>query len=150
MLIAFTTGSSSATLPKSLEISKERLNIDEKLCNFWVPLSLVLFSPSKLIQLTMAGFYVVTVSGSTISAMEFIMIVFLAIQLSIATPNAGGGIMASFSILLTELGLPTEYIGSLMLADVITGNLFTALNSFVRESELALVAHKLNLIKTEG
>ena len=147
--ISFITGNSSATLPKSLEISKESLHIDEKLCNFWIPLALVLFSPSKLIQLTMAGFYVVAVSGEIISAMEFILIVFLAIQLSVATPNAGGGIVASFSILLTELGLPTEYIGSLVIADVITGNLFTALNSFIRESELVLVANKLNFVKKE-
>ena len=48
-IISLTAGSSMASLPKSLEISKEKLRIEEKFCNFWIPLSLVLFSPSKII-----------------------------------------------------------------------------------------------------
>ena len=140
-IVAFTTGSSSVALPQSLEVSKKNLRVDEKLCNFWIPLALVLFSPSKLIQLTMAGFYVSVAAGDGISITELLIISFLAIQLSFASPNAAGGIAASFSILLTQLGLPTEFIGSL------TGNLFTGLNILVRESELTLVAHKMNFIK---
>ena len=34
-----------------------------------------------------------------------------------------------------------------MIADVLTGNLFTALNILVRESEPVFVAHKMNFIK---
>lgn len=146
-LVAFTTGSSSVSLPESFKVSKENLRIDDKLCDFWLPLALVLFSPSKLIQLTTAGFYVSVAAGKSISIEELFILVFLSIQLSFASPNAAGGIAASFSILLTQLGLPTEFIGSLMIADIMTGNLFTGLNIWVRESELVLVAHKMNFIK---
>ena len=148
-LVAFTTGSSSVALPQSLEVSKENLRVDEKLCNFWIPLALVLFSPSKLIQLTMAGFYVSVAAGDGISITELLIISFLAIQLSFASPNAAGGIAAAFSILLTQLELPMEFIGALMIADVLTGNLFTALNILVRESEPVFVAHKMNFIKRD-
>ena len=147
-IISLTTGSSVASLPKTLEISKENLRIEEKFCNFWVPLSLVLFSPSKLIQLSMAGFYVISVTGENLSAFEAFIIAFLSIQLSFASPNAAGGIVASFTLLLTELGLPLEHVGTLMIADVITGNLFTGLNVLVRQCELMTVAHKMNFIKT--
>ena len=146
-LVSFTTGSSAASLPASLEISKENLRIDEKLCNFWIPLSLVLFSPSKLIQLTMAGIYVTMTAGETISISALIILAFLVVQLSFASPNAAGGIAASFSILLMQLGLPEEFIGSLMIADILTGNLFTGLNVLVRQSELIFVAHKMNFIR---
>ncbi len=147
-IISLTTGSSVASLPKTLEISKERLNIEEKFCNFWIPLSLVLFSPSKLIQLSMAGFYVMSVTGENLSTFEAFIIAFLSIQLSFASPNAAGGIVASFTLLLTQLGLPLEHVGTLMIADVITGNLFTGLNVLVRQCELMTVAHKMNFIKT--
>jgi len=147
-IISLTTGSSIVSLPKTLEISKERLNIEEKFCNFWVPLSLVLFSPSKLIQLSMAGFYVMSVTGEELSAFEALFITFLAIQLSFASPNVAGGIVASFTLLLTQLRLPLEYVGMLMIADVITGNLFTGLNVFVRQCELMTVAHKMKFIQT--
>ena len=147
-VVSLTTGSSSASLPQSLEVSKEKLHIDEKFCDFWIPLSLVLFSPSKLIQLTVAAFYASAVANDGISVAELLIITFLAIQLSISTPNAGGGIAASFSIMLAQLGLPLEFIGSLMIADVLTGNLFTALNVVVRECELLTLATKMKFVKS--
>ena len=146
-VVSLTTGSSSAALPKTLEVSKINLRVNEKFCDFWVPLSLVLFSPSKLIQLTVSAFYVTSmVQGDNISGYELIVVAFLAMQMSISTPNAGGGIAASFSIMLTQLGLPLEYIGALMMADVVTGNLFTALNVIVRECELVTFAKKMKFI----
>jgi len=147
-MISLATASSVASLPKSLEIAKEKLNIEEKFCDFWIPLSLVLFSPSKLIQLTIAGFYVMSVTGESFSAFDALIIAFIAIQLSFATPNATGGIAASFSILLTELELPLEFIGMLMIVEVLTSNLFTALNMVIRQSELMTVAHKMNFIRS--
>ena len=146
-IISLTTGSSVASLPKSLEISKESLHIEEKFCNFWIPLSLVLFSPSKLIQLSVAGFYVVAVSGETFSVAELFVLAFLAIQLSFASPNAAGGIVATFTLLLTHLNLPLEYVGTLMIADVLTGNLFTGLNVLVRQCEMMTVAHKMKFLE---
>ena len=148
-MISFTTGSSVASLPKTLEVSKESLHIEEKFCDFWIPLSLVLFSPSKIIQLSMAGFYVISVTGESFSAFEAFITAFLAIQLSFSSPNAAGGIVASFTLLLTQLGLPVEYVGTLMIADVITGNLFTGLNVLVRQCELMTVSHKMNFIKSD-
>lgn len=148
-IISLTTSSSVASLPKNLEISKSELNIEEKFCDFWIPLSLVLFSPSKLIQLTMAGFYVMSVTGESLSVFEMLIIAFLSIQLSFASPNAAGGIVASFTLLLTELGLPLEHVGTLMIADVMTGNLFTGLNVLIRQCELMTVSHKMDFIKSD-
>ena len=37
-LISFTTGSSSASIPKNLEICKKELQINETLCDFYIPL----------------------------------------------------------------------------------------------------------------
>ncbi len=145
-IVSLTTGSSSAALPKSLEVSKENLHVDEKFCNFWIPLSLVLFSPSKLIQLTVSVFYVAFVTNDNIAVAELFIIAFLAIQMSISSPSVGGGIAASFSIMLTQMELPLEYIGSLMIADVVTGNIFTAVNVLLRECELMVAADKMNFL----
>ncbi|MBE8955673.1 MAG: cation:dicarboxylase symporter family transporter [Quinella sp. 2Q5] len=146
-IVSLTTGSSSASLPQSLDVSKNNLHIDEKFCNFWIPLSLVLFSPSKLVQLTVSAFFASAAANEPISVAELFVVAFLAMQMSISTPNAGGGIAASFSILLAQLDLPLELIGSLMIADVITGNVFTGLNVVLRESELLTLATKMNFVK---
>lgn len=146
--IALTTGSSFAAFPKNLEIAKKVFRIEEKFCSFWLPIALVLFCPSILIEMVASTFYATNSYGSTISIMQLIVIIFLAIQLSIATPKVGGGIAASFSILLTQLGLPLEMIGSLMIVNVVMDNIFSALNVVIHDCELTVVSRKLGFIES--
>ena len=146
--IAATTLSTIASIPKNIEVAKKDLHIEEKFCAFWVPLAVALFSPSIVIKMVTAAFYAIAVSGETISIMQMLIVVFLAIQFGIASPKVAGGITATFSILLTQLGLPTELLGALMIANVITDNIFTGLNVVIHSCELMLVSRKLNFIKT--
>lgn len=146
-VIAATTLSTIASIPKNIEVAKNDLHIEEKFCSFWVPLAVALFSPSVVVKMVTAAFYAVAVSGETISIMQLVMVVFLAIQLGIASPKVAGGITVSFSILLTQLGLQPELLGALMIANVINDNIFTGLNVVIHSCELYSVAHKLNFIK---
>ena len=78
--------------------------------------------------------------------MQLILIIFIAVQLSIATPKVAGGIAASFTIMLTQLGFPLEMIGSLMIANVILDNVFSMLNVCSHDCELVTVAHKMGFV----
>ena len=145
--ITLTTASSIAALPKSLETATNEFHIEEKFCSFWMPLAVALFSSSVVFKMVAAAFYATEVSGGTISIMQLFIIAFFAIQFGISTPKVSGGITASYSLMLTQLGLPTELLGSLMIANVLIGNLFTALKVVVQNCELISVAQKLNFIK---
>ena len=146
-IIALTTASSIAALAKNLEVSKGKLHIDERFSKFWFPLAVALFSPQYVIEMTVSAFYVMQVSGNTISIMQLLIIAFLAIQISIAAPKIAGGAAIGFGILLMQLSLPMELIGTLMIADVLLDNVCTALTSLTHDCELYSVAHKLNFIK---
>ena len=145
-VIALTTGSSIAAFPKNLEIAKQVLHIDEKFSAFWLPIALVTFCPSILIEMVVCSFFVTSIAGATISVMQLILIIFIAVQLSIATPKVAGGIAASFTIMLTQLGFPLEMIGSLMIANVILDNVFSMLNVCSHDCELVTVAHKMGFV----
>lgn len=149
-VIALATGSTVASLPQNFEACKQSLNVEEKFCNFWIPLALAVFSPSILIKIVVSAFYVAEISGNTISIMEMLIITFLAIQLGIASPKVAGGVAVSFSILLSQLGLPPENIGSLMIVNVIIGNLFAALNILIHDCELMTISHKMGFIKSDS
>lgn len=149
VLICVTTLSSIAAIPKTLEVAKNNLHIEEKFSSFWVPLATALLSPSVMIKIVTSAFYVLEVSGGTVSIMQLIIIIFLSIQLGIASPKVAGGIAASFTILLTQLGLPLELIGVLMIANIITDNVFAAFCVIFNCCELTLVSHKLNFIKSK-
>lgn len=149
-IIAFTTVNSSAALSKIIEVSKENLRVEENCCNFWAPLAFVLFSPSELIALTLCVIYGVSSVGNSLSMIDVFITTFLAIQLSIATPDFEGGIAAGYGIILAQFGLPVEIIGALIIADVIINNLFTGLDVVAHECELLTVSHKMGFIKGDS
>ena len=147
-IIALTTGSSIAVLPKTLEAAKNELHIEEKFSMFCVPLAVALFSPHFMIVIVVATFYATAVSGGTLSLMQLLIVAFLAIQIVIALPKIAGAMAIGYGILLAQLDLPLEFIGTLMIADVMIDNAFTVLTSLTHNCELVSVAHKLNFIKT--
>lgn len=148
VIIAFTTSSSIAAFSKNLEVAEKSLHIEEKFCAFWLPIALVLFAPSILIEIVVSSFYVISITGNTFSVIELLIIAFLAVQLSIATPKVAGGIAASFSILLTQLNASPEWIGLLMIANVLADNFFSAMNVIAHDCELMTVATKMNFVKS--
>lgn len=147
-IIAFTTGSTIAVLPKTLETAKNELHIEEKFSMFWVPLAVALFTPHGMILIVVAAFYVTAISGGTLSLMQLLIVAFLAIQITISLPKVAGIMPTLYGFLLTQLDLPLEFIGTLMIADVMVDNAFTVLTSLTHNCELVSVAHKLNFIKT--
>ena len=149
VVIAFTTSSSIAAFPKNLELAEKNLCVEEKFCTFWLPIALVLFAPSLLIEVVGSAFYAMSIAGQTISIMQLLIIAFLAVQLSIATPKVAGGAAASFGILLTQLGLPTDLLGLLMIANVLGDNFFSSMNVIAHDCELMSVAHKLGFVDSE-
>lgn len=148
-IIGFTTVNGSATLPKIIEISRDKLHIDGNFCNFWAPLALVLFSPSELIALTLCVIYGMSSAGVALSIIDTILIIFLVMQLIIATPDSAGGIAATFGIILAHFGLSLEIIGELMIAEVVIENIFMGLDVIAHECELLAVSDKLGLRKSD-
>jgi Na+/H+-dicarboxylate symporter len=69
--------------------------------------------------------------------------------MSIATPKVPGGIAATFTILLGQLGLPLESVGILMAANVFVCNVNTAFGALVRFTELCTFAKSEHAIDEE-
>ena len=148
-LIAFTTSSSVTAFPKNLEVAKDSLNVEEKFCDFFLPIALVLFAPSIIIEMVVCAFYAVHASHLTISVVQLLIIAFLAIQLSIATPKVAGSAAAAFTILLTQLHLSPELIGYLMISNILSDNVFSTLNVFTHDCELINVSHKMGFVNRD-
>ena len=112
--------SKSAALPKIIEVSRDNLRIEEKFCNFWAPLAVVMFSSSELIALTIYAIYGI---------------------------SAAGEIAGSYAIILTQFGIPLEIVGALRITDGVVDNLFKGLDVVAHECELVLGSHKIGFIK---
>ena len=143
LIVALTTASSTLEIAPMLEVTKNRLKINEKLCDFWVPISHALFSPSLVPLLTTAGFFGAYYSGQTLSLLNLIVLFLLVIQLGIASPKVPGGVVAVLAILLSQLGLDAEAIGMIMLANAFIINIGTAFGGFVRCCEIQELSYRV-------
>ena len=129
----------------NFDVCKKNMKIDPNLCDFWIPLSHTLFSPGTVNTLVTCAFMGAAFSNATITVSELLIIAFLAIQLSIVSPKVYGGAIATFTMMLTQLGLSTDVIGMLMVADVFTINLSSLFGMVARNCELYDLSHQVKI-----
>lgn len=141
LTLALYTASGSITIPENFNVCKNKLHIDSKLCDIWIPLTHAMFVPSVITPLVVCAFYGAFSAGQTLSISQLLILLFLIIQLSMATPVIPGGVLASFTILLSQLNLPQESIGQLMIANIFIMNIQTCLAMLIRDAAFADFAH---------
>lgn len=145
LLISFSTGSTTLSMMPNMECAKNKLKIDPKFCDFWLPLSHVIFSPTGVAAFVLCVFYAAHVSGTTLSVVEFILLLFLSLQLSIASPPVPGGLVSMYAIILGQFHLPTDAIGMLMISGIFVANASTSIAMLIRDCELIDVSHQVKL-----
>ena len=150
ILISLTTASNTTAMQKNFDVAVKNLKVNENLCSIWFPLSHSIFSPGATIGLVVAVFYSASFTGGTISIVELLMTIYLALQLSMATPPVPGGIMPIYVMLLQQINLPNDALGSLMLATVFVLNVSAASSTIIRDSELLDFANKMNYLEWEN
>ena len=140
-IVGFTTASGTVAMTKQFDTAINVMKKDEKLVGFWVPLSHAMFSPSVIPPLVAAAFFAGVYYGTPLSLPQILIMYILVTQLSIASPKVPGGIMATFSIMLVQLGMPTDVVGLLMVANVFIVNIQTGLAMVIRSAELEEFSH---------
>lgn len=135
-LITFTTSSGNASLPKNLEICKDKLHIDDTLCNIYIPLSLALCPISRLIGMTVHIIFAAHFYGVHFSVIQLIILGFLLIQFSLSSANEAGGVMACMALLLTQLGFSLDVMSIIMIADIFVVNASGVAGVIVRDTDL--------------
>lgn len=144
LIIAFTVVSGSASMAKNFEVCKQDLKLNEKLCDFWIPLSHSLLAPGTVVTLVVYAFFAANFSGATLSVAQLFLLAFLAIQLSIFSPKVNGGIVAVLSLLLNYFGFSLEAIGSIMIADAFIVSASSVFGMLARDCEIYDVSHEIS------
>ena len=149
-ITATSMASGTASMMKNYDVCKKNLKIDPNFCDFWIPLSHTLFSPGIVISMVVCAFMGSIISEATVSISQLLSIAFLTVQLSIVTPKVYGGNIASFSILLSQLGFSAEAIGPMMIVDMFTVNLSALFGMIVRNCEIFDLSHKVNFTNSQN
>ncbi|NGX47268.1 MAG: Proton glutamate symport protein [Chlamydiae bacterium] len=140
IVTAFSTGSSSATLPISLECMEERAGISNRICALVIPLGTSLNLSGTALYNTMAVFFVAQVFGIEFSAINQISLIIVTLLISFGVASVpGGGLVAALTI-LRIMGLPIEGLGLIIATDRILDMFRTTVNLFSYTTCSVLVA----------
>jgi Na+/H+-dicarboxylate symporter len=114
---AFTTASSAASLPVTMECVVEKNKVDRRAASFVLPLGATINMDGTALYEAVAALFIAQIYGVDLSIGSQVVIFFTATLASIgaaAIPEAGLVMMA---LVLTAVGLPLEGIGIILAID---------------------------------
>ena len=117
LLTAFSTSSSSATLPVSLECTVERNHIRAKVADFVLPLGATINMDGTALYEAVSAIFIAQVYGIDLTFVQMVVIFLTATLAAIGAagiPEAG---LVTMAIVLKAVGLPLEGISLLLLVD---------------------------------
>lgn len=143
-LLAFSTSSSAATLPVTMERVTEHVGVDEEVASFVLPLGATINMDGTAIYQAIAAIFIAQVMTIDLSLSEQLMIILTATLASIgsaAVPSAG---MVMLVIVLGQAGIPEAGLALIFAVDRPLDMLRTVVN-VTSDSTVATV-----VAKTEG
>lgn len=128
LLTAFSTSSSGATLPLTMEAVESESGVSNKISSFTLPLGATINMDGTALYECVAAIFIAQAYGHDLSIIQQIIVVATALLASIgaaAVPMAG---LIMISIILTAVGLPLEGIGLILAVDRILDMFRTTTN----------------------
>lgn len=128
LLTAFSTASSSATVPVTLDCIENRAGVSNKISSFVIPLGATINMNGTALYECAAVLFIAQAYGVEMSLFTQFTVVFLALMTSIGVAGIPAASLVAIAIILTAVGLPPEAIGVLFVFDRILDMARTAVN----------------------
>jgi len=130
LLTAFSTASSSATLPVTMECAETNAGISKRSTEFVIPLGATINMDGTALYEAAAAIFIAQAIGFDLSMTQQIIIAVTATLAAIGAagiPEAG---LVTMLIVLNAVGLPIEYVGLILSVDWLLDRFRTAVNCF--------------------
>ncbi|WP_406828611.1 dicarboxylate/amino acid:cation symporter [Microbulbifer sp. ARAS458-1] len=152
MAFAFSTASSAATIPVTLQTVEKRLGVDNKIASFTVPLGATINMDGTAIMQGVATVFISQLYGIEIGLMGYLTVILTATLASVGTAGVPGVGLIMLAMVLSQVGLPVEGIAIVMGVDRLLDMVRTAVNitgdsvvsTIVANSEGALDVNTFN------
>jgi len=117
LITAFSTSSSSATLPAALASAREDLNISPSTAGFVLPLGTTMNMSGTALYEGCVVLFIAQVFGVHLDLLQQITLVFLSVLSAVAVAAIPGGSLPLVAGLLVAFGIPPEGIGIILGVD---------------------------------
>ncbi len=140
LLTAFSTASSSATLPVTMECATDRAGISRKSVDFVIPIGATVNMDGTALYEAVAAIFIAQLVGMELSLPQQIIVAVTATLAAIGAagiPEAG---LFTMVIVLGAVGLPLDYVAAILSVDWLLDRFRTTVNVFGDAIGAAVVA----------
>ena len=140
LLTAFSTSSSGATLPLTIDAVENKSGVSNKISSFTLPLGATINMDGTALYECVAAMFIAQAYGVDMTILQQLIIVVTALLASIgaaAIPMAG---LVMITVILTAVGLPLEGVGLILAVDRILDMFRTATNVWSDSCGAVLIA----------
>ncbi|NOX75204.1 MAG: dicarboxylate/amino acid:cation symporter [Gammaproteobacteria bacterium] len=130
LLTAFSTSSSSATLPLTMECVEKNAGVSNRTSSFVLPLGATINMDGTALYECVAAIFIAQAYGIELSFATQFTIVMVALLTSIGVAGIPAASLVAISIILATIGLPVEAIGLILAVDRILDMCRTTVNVF--------------------
>ena len=117
MAFGFSTSSSGATLPVTLETVEKRLGVSKSISSFVVPLGATINMDGTAIMQGVATVFIAQAYNIDIGMGGYLMVILTATMASIGTAGVPGVGLITLALVLSQVGLPVEGIALIIGVD---------------------------------
>jgi Na+/H+-dicarboxylate symporter len=128
MLYAFSTSSSNATIPITLETVEHRLGVKNEIAAFTVPLGATINMDGTAIMQGVATVFIAQAYNIDIGLIGYLSVILTATLASIGTAGVPGVGLITLALVLEQVGLPVEGIALIIGVDRLLDMIRTAVN----------------------
>ncbi len=128
LLTAFSTASSSATLPLTMEAVEHKSGVSNKITSFTLPLGATINMDGTALYECVAAMFIAQVYGIEMHFTQQLLIVVTALLASIGAAGIPMAGLVMLTVILTAAGLPLEGIGLIIAVDMVLDMTRTAVN----------------------
>jgi proton glutamate symport protein len=140
LLTAFSTSSSSATLPLTIEACENNACISNKTTSFVLPLGATINMDGTALYECVAVIFIAQAYGIDLSFGQQVVVVFTALLASIGAAGIPMAGLVMMSVVLNAVGLPQEGIGLIIAVDRILDMFRTTINVWSDSCGAAIIA----------
>ena len=130
LLTAFSTSSSSATLPITMDCVENRSGVSNQVSGFTLPLGATINMDGTALYECVAAMFIAQAYGLTLDITTQFTIVLVALLTSIGVAGIPSASLVAITIILSAIGLPLEGIGLILVVDRVLDMCRTSVNVF--------------------
>ena len=146
MAFAFSTATSNATIPMSIDTLSKKVGVSKKISSFTIPLGATINMDGTSIMQGVAVVFAAQAFGIHLSPMDYVTVIGTATLASVGTPGVPSVGLVTLTMVFNSVGLPVEAIGLIMGIDRILDMTRTAVNITGDAVCTTIVAHQNNAL----